>query len=56
MDMLLQGRRKAMEISKAILEIALEEAKAIREDTLRLVEMAVCSVQWEELERLELYM
>ena len=55
MDWLLRGRRKALEISKALLEIAFEEAKAIRKDALRLVEMAMCSVQWEELERLELH-
>ena len=54
MDVLLRGRRKAMELSKTVLEIALEEAKAIREDALRLVEVAVRYVQWKEVERLEL--
>ena len=43
MDLLLRGRIKAMDISKALLEIALDKAKAIREDALRLVEMAMCS-------------
>ena len=42
MDLLLRGRRKAMEISKTVLEIAFEETKAIRDDALRLVEMAAC--------------
>ena len=54
MVVLLRGRRKAMELPKTILEIAFEKAEAIRDVALRLVEMAVCSVQWKELERMEL--
>ena len=54
MDLLLRGRRDAMEVSKTVLEIALKKTKAIRKEALRLVEMAVRSVQWMELERLEL--
>ena len=59
MVVLLRGRRKAMELPKTVLEIALEKTKAIRDGTirggaLRLLEMAVRSVQWKELERLEL--
>ena len=54
MVVLLRGRRKAMELPKTLLEIAFEKTKAIRDVALRLVEMAVRSVQWKELERLEL--
>ena len=43
-----------MELPKTILEIAFERAKAIRDVALRLVEMAMRSVQWKELERMEL--
>ena len=54
MVVLFRGGRKAMELPKTILEIAFEKAEAIRDVALRLVEMAVRSVQWKELERMEL--
>ena len=45
-----------MEIPKAILEVALEKAKAIRGDALRLLQMAMRGVQREELREMWLGM
>ena len=54
MVVLLRGRRKAMELPKTVLEISFEKTKAIRDVALRLVVVEVRSVQWKELERMEL--
>ena len=49
-----EEERKAMEIPKTVMEIAFEKTKAIRDVAIRHVEVAMRSLQWKKLERMEL--